>query len=186
MEKGQYGYMKRRKDHNFRFTLFCAALVLAFAVAGFLIWHTRFNYLMIPAMLCVIPMANFAVSFLAISKYFTPPEELHEMLSSYEKAGLLLCDMVIVDDKGGRTGLPFAVVYKNGVVAWQANAKEKKDAAEITINSTLKRRGIPMRAKIYKDWQDFMDRVQEIEPVLEDEYVRRVELAREAVLSVSM
>lgn len=184
MEKGQYGYLKSRQNHEFRMTLFCAAAVAVLMAAGYMIWKTRFNLLMIPAMLCVIPMANYLVSYLAVAKYHTPPANYRESLCAYENAGMLLSDMVIVDEKGQRSGLDFAVIYKNGAVGYMSRQKDNKDSIEITVNDTLKRRGIPMRIKVYRDWQEFTERLSEIEAVIPDENSRRVSLTREAILSV--
>lgn len=165
-------------------TIFCAAVVLVLALLGYLIWHSRFNLLMVPAMLCVIPTANYLVSYLAVIRYHTPPENLREALSAYESAGMLLSDMVVVDSKGGRSGLDLAVIYKNGIVGYMSRPKDSKDSIEITINDTLKRRGIPMRILVFRDWNDFIQRLSEVEPVIEKENARRIELARDAVLSV--
>ncbi len=186
MEKGQYGYLKWRQQHEFRMTLFCAGAVLILALIGFFIWHTRFNLLMIPAMLCVIPMANYLVSYLAVAKYHTPPENWHEAVKVYEDAGMLLSDLVVVDEKGARNGLDFAVLYKNGVIGLMSKERDNKDSIEITINDTLKRRGIPMRIKVYRDWTDFQARLAEVTPQIEPDMARRIELTRDAVLSVSI
>lgn len=186
MEKGQYGYLKRRKDHNLRMTMICLAIVLALIGLGLIIWKSRYNLLMVPAMMCVIPLANYLVAYLALARFHAPDPALYGEMSAYEEAGMLLSDLVIVDEKGKRSGLPMAVLYKNGIVGYQPDAKDSKDAVEITVNDTLKRRGIPMRIKVYRDWKDFRDRLAEVEPVIEEEYARRIELARNAVLSVSM
>ena len=108
MKKGQYGYLKHRQNHLFRMTLFCAGAVLILAAIGFLIWHTRFNILMMPAMLCVIPLANFMASYLAVVSYHSAPQERHDALLEYENADMLLSDLIIVDSNGKRsaTGLP--------------------------------------------------------------------------------
>ena len=186
MEKGQYGYLLYKKKHNLHMTLFCVAAVLALMGLGMIIFRTRFNLLMVPAMLCVIPMANYLVAWLALAR-FTPLEaQKQAQLTEYEAAGMLLNDLVIVDEKGKRAGLPAAVMYKGGIVGYQPDARDSKDAVEITVNDTLKRRGIPMRIKVYRDWDEFCTRLSEVPAQVEEDSVRCLELARTAVLSVAM
>ena len=186
MNKGDYGYLKHRQNHLFRMVLFCAAAVLILVLIGFVIWHTRFNIMMMPAMLCVIPLANFVASYLAVVSYHSAPESRHDALKEYEQADMLLSDLIIVDPDGKRSGLDFALIYKNGIVGFQSRTKDSKDRIEITINDSLKRRGIPMRIKVYRDWEEFLQRVSEIPAQVEEDSVKRVNLARETVLNCAM
>ena len=186
MERGTYGYIKHRQSFLFKMTLACAAAVALLATVGYVIWRTRFNLLMIPSMLCVLPMANYLASYAAMAKYHTPSEELYEAVKTYDAAGMLMSDMIIVGEKGRRAGLDFAVIYKNGIVGYQGNEKESRDRVEITVNDTLKSRGIPMRIKVFRNFEEFQTRLADVPAVIEEADARKIGLAKEAVKSVIM
>ena len=186
MERGTYGYIKHRQSFLFKMTLACAAAVALLATIGFVIWRTRFNLFMIPSMLCVLPMANFLASYAAMMKYHTPSEELYAAVKAYDDDGMLMSDMIVVDEKGRRAGLDFAVIYKNGIVGYQGSEKESRDRVEITVNDTLKSRGIPMRIKVFRNFDEFQTRLADVPAVIEDADARKIGLAKEAVKSVIM
>lgn len=183
--KGKYGYLKRRRTNQFIKALLCALVVVALVVIGIMIFGTKKNYIMIPAMLMVIPMANFLVTALALVQYEPGSEEQHEALRAFEEHDMLLSDLVVVNEKGARMFAPFAVVYRNGVIAYGRGKRWKPVDLEITINDILKRHGIPMRLKVYTDWNAFLERLNGVEaPDAESE--KRVELAKEALLSTCL
>ncbi len=186
MERGEYGYLDYRHRHLRMMSLICIAAVAACLIIGFAIWHTRKNAMMIPAVLLVLPAANYVVSYLAVFVYHTAPKQQHEALLSYEQAGMLLSDLIIVDEKQHRSGLDFVVIYKNAAVGYQSRQKDSKDAVEITINDVLKRRGLPMRIRVYRDWDEFLQRLGDVEPKIEEEAERRIRIARDAIVGVSM
>ncbi|MBQ6359647.1 MAG: hypothetical protein IJJ25_00670 [Lachnospiraceae bacterium] len=186
MERGTYGYIKHRQSFLFKMTLACAAAVALLATIGFIIWRTRFNLLMIPSMLCVLPLANYLASYAAMAKYHTPSEELFAAVKAYDDAGMLMSDMIVVDEKGRRAGLDLAVIYKNGIVGYQGNEKESRDRVEITINDTLKSRGIPMRIKVFRNFNEFTARLSDVPAVIEEADARKISLAKDAVKGVIM
>ncbi len=77
----------------------------------------------------------------------------------------------------------FAVVYKNGIVLYSANQKLNVSNLEIHLNGILKRRGVNMRSKDYLTFEDFLRRVDGVEQPDDETGERRVELAKEAILS---
>ncbi len=185
MEKGSYGYLNFKKKYQLRWTGFWAVVVVLFVVAGLLIWGTRMNFLMIPGMICVIPFANYFVTYVAFSPYESGTAEQYAQLQYFEEAGMLLSDLLLVDENGARAPMTFAVIYANGIVAYQSYKKDTRDKITLTVNDTMKRRGIPMRIKVYRSWEDFLARISEMSiPAPED--AGRVEMAREALLSLCM
>ncbi len=185
--RGHYGYIDVHKKAQLVKTVIGASIVLALIVVGYLLMGKR-NWLMIPAMLTVIPTANAFVAYAAFAKFHTAPREKYQTLGNFENAGMLLSDLVLVDDKGKRMPVEFAVIYKNGIVAWSSycGSRFRPEAAEIPVNDTLKRRDIPMRMKVYGDWEEFLRRIDQVEPAGDEAESKRIQLAREAVISRSM
>ena len=185
IEKGNYGYMSSNQKRNLVLTAICAVITVLLMGIGYALWHVKLNLLMVPAMLCVIPTANYLVAYLAVCMFSSADPERYEQVKAFDEAGMLVSDLVIVDEKGGRNGMEFAVIYKNGVVGFQGTKKNSKDMLEITVNDTLKKKSLPMRLKVYRDWNEFIKRISDLEAP-DEEAKKRVELAREAMLSVSM
>lgn len=186
MERGEYGYLDYRHRHLLKMALICFAVVAVCIIIGFVIWHKRANAMMIPAVLMVIPAANYLVNYLSVAKYRTAPKEQHDALAAYESAGMLISDLVIIDEKERRSGMDFAVVYKNAVVGYQSRTKDSRDAVEITINDALKRKGLQMRIRVYREWDEFMKRLAEVEPSVDESSERKIRIARDAVIAKSL
>lgn len=185
-QKGQHGYLQERKKRNLMMTALCAAVIVVLISIGMAIWHTKLNMLMLPAMMCVIPAANFLVTYLALAAFDPVDDDRLGQLSSYDKCGMLLTELIVVDTKGGRNFVDFTVVYKNGMVAYQSGKKDTRTMVEITINDVLKRRGIPMRMKVYRDWDEFLARLAEVDLLQDEESAKRVNLGINALLSCCM
>ena len=185
IEKGHYGYIDRRKKNQLIKTLICAVVIVFLAGLGYMIFGTKLNFIMVPAMLMVIPMANFFVAFAGLAAFDTASAEHYAAVRAYDEQGMLLSDLVVVNAKGARMHAEFAVVYKNGVIAYSYSRKWKPGDIELTINDILQRRGIPMRMKVYSNWEEFMERINGLEAP-DSESEKRVSMAKEAVLSACL
>ena len=177
IEKGHYGYIDRRKKNQLIKTLICAVVIVFLAGLGYMIFGTK--------LLMVIPMANFFVAFAGLVAFDTASAEHYAAVRAYDEQGMLLSDLVIVNAKGARMHAEFAVVYKNGVIAYSYSRKWKPGDIELTINDILQRRGIPMRMKVYSSWEEFMERINGLEAP-DSESEKRVSMAKEAVLSACL
>ncbi|MCJ7834488.1 hypothetical protein MUB23_03630 [Cuneatibacter sp. NSJ-177] len=186
--RGRYGYIDAHRKSQLLKAVICGAIVLLLLILGVLIWGSKKNWLMIPAMLMVIPTANFFVAFAAFAKFHTAPKEKYELLGNFENQDMLLSDLILVDEKGRRMPVEFAVVYKNGVVAFSSvcGKRFRSEDAEIPVNDVLKRRGIPMRMKLYSNWDEFLERIDKVEMAGDESEKKRIDLAKEAVISTSM
>ncbi|MCD8053849.1 MAG: hypothetical protein LUF00_07370 [Lachnospiraceae bacterium] len=186
MEKGTYGYLGQRKKKQLRMALLWGVLVVILALIGLMIWGTKLNLLMVPAMLCVIPFANYLVSYVALASYRSGAPEQYAALRAFEEAGMLLADLVLVDEKGERASMDFAVVYQGGIAGYQSEKKDTRDRITITVNDLMKRRGIPMRIKVYRDWEEFLQRITEMNAPADDASLKKVKRARDALISVCL
>ena len=186
--RGRYGYIDAHRKSQLLKAVICGAIVLLLLILGVLIWGSKKNWLMIPAMLMVIPTANFFVAFAAFAKFHTAPKEKYELLGNFENQDILLSDLILVDEKGRRMPVEFAVVYKNGVIAFSSacGKRSRSEDAEIPVNDVLKRRGIPMRMKLYSNWDEFLERIDKVEMAGDESEKKRIDLAKEAVISTSM
>lgn len=183
IEKGHYGYVDRRQKNQLIKAILCGLVVAFFIILGLIIFKTKMNILMVPGMFMVMPFANFLVSWLAIAKYSSATPEMYEVVRAYDEAGMLLSDLVFVDDKGMRYFCEFTVIYKNGILIYASDKKWDTYKVEVHLNDQMKKRGIPMKCKVYKNWDEYIERINGVEPAVDENETRRVELARETVIN---
>lgn len=164
-EKGTYGYLQARKRQQLLGCLVCACCVALFWGIGMIVYQTPKNLFALPAIFMVLPTANFFVAWAAIASYRPESAQRHEELLPYEEAGLLLADLAIVNEKGKRLFLGFVIVYEGGVAAYAPSLKENyKNEFETDVILRLKKKGLPMRIKIYDNWDAFRERISQIAP----------------------
>lgn len=185
-EKGAYGYLQARKRQQLLGCLVCACGVALFWGIGMIVYHTPKNLFALPAIFMVLPTANFFVSWVAIASYKTEKEQRYAELLPYEEAGLLLSDLAIVNEKGKRLFLGFVIVYEGGIVAYAPVLKDNyKNEFETDVILRLKKKGLPMRIKIYDDWSAFCERISRIEPQPAGDSPR-IAMARDVMIAIAL
>ncbi len=165
-QKGQYEYLASRRRQQLAFGAVCAAVAAAFVIAGRLIYHKSANLLMIPGLLMTLPFANFFVTWLAIASGRVLAKERREHLKQYEESGMVLYHLFPVDAKDRIMYLTAVVCYQGGLAAFSdaKKAEEKKKECESDIIVRMKKKGVPLRLKIYTDWDAFCARLADIAP----------------------
>ncbi len=188
ISRGKYGYMDYRRKNLLIKAIISAAFAALFIVLGLIIFNTEKNYLMIPGMLMVLPFANFAASYFSVMKYRTADIEKYTMVKNYDDCGMLLCDLAVVTETGKRMYAEFAVVYKGGIVMYGSDKKWKTNDMETHFNQKLRARGLNIRLKAYHDFDEFLTRINAVDPAdaNDDAGRRREELARETVINSCM
>lgn len=189
IEKGGFGYIKSRRATQFLFGLLCLVPIIVFLIIGVLVYGSRMNYFTVPAAVMVIPMANFIVVGISLLSMDYGTDEQYRELVAFDEAGMLLSDLIIVDEKGRRIPCAFAVVYSGGIVAfsgWEHGKKYRKEQAEIPVNDLLKRKDYPARMKLYTNWDEFLTRIGGLPAPTEEADIRKVRMIKEAVLSLCL
>ncbi len=185
--KGQYEYLEARKRQQLHITLVCAFVVAAFVGAGLIVDHTTKNILSIPGILMVLPTANFLVTYLALLKGKPLDPVKREQAREYEANGLALFHLMYVDEKGKRHYMEHVTVYQNAVVAYAPSVKEaERVALESDCITRLRKKGVSLRLKVYTDWQEYWNRLLEINKEIPEDQVKLVEKAQELMLGMSL
>lgn len=187
-EKGTYGYMEGRKSQYFTWSLVSFLAMAAFIAAGILIWHTRKNLLMVPGLLLVIPFANFISVYISLAAgSHDLPAEKREALRSFEEAGMLLYHLMYCDEKGKRHYMDVTLVYQNAVISYCSHLKaERKTDIETDCITRFKKKGIPLRLKVYTDWDEFLKRCETVEPAVPEAELVKVEKAMEQFMNLCL
>ncbi len=184
--KGKYGYADYMRRNLLIKAIVCALFSALFVVLGLIIFKTKRNYLMIPGMLMVLPFANFMASYISWAKFHTAKPEQYAMVKNFEASDMLLCDLAVVNDAGKRMFAEFAVIYRNGVLVYGSDTRWKVQDMDTHFNAKLRSRGLTIRLKSYHDFDEFLARIDGLEPPEDETSKRRVELARDTLINSSM
>ena len=184
--KGKYGYADYMRRNLLIKAIVCALFSALFVVLGLIIFKTKRNYLMIPGMLMVLPFANFMASYISWAKFHTAKPEQYAMVKNFEADDMLLCDLAVVNDAGKRMFAEFAVIYRNGVLVYGSDTRWKVQDTDTHFNAKLRSRGLTIRLKSYHDFDEFLARIDGLEPPEDETSKRRVELARDTLINSSM
>jgi hypothetical protein len=184
--KGKYGYADYMRRNLLIKAIVCALFSALFVVLGLIIFKTKRNYLMIPGMLMVLPFANFMASYISWAKFHTAKPEQYAMVKNCEADDMLLCDLAVVNDAGKRMFAEFAVIYRNGVLVYGSDTRWKVQDMDTHFNAKLRSRGLTIRLKSYHDFEEFLARIDGLEPPEDETSKRRVELARDTLINSSM
>ena len=186
IKRGTYGYINNRKKNLLIKTLIFVFIILALIATGYFIFGYFKNGLMIPAMIMVAPFANFFASYMAVVRFKTSPKEMYSEVRNFDDAGMMLCDNIIVDEKGKRFLVEFIVFTSDGIYGYSNDCKKEKFIPESHINKILTGRGLPFRFKIVNDFQEYL-KVIDGKTLPEDEKdLKNIELAMESVINASM
>lgn len=180
---GVYGYINYKKR---KLTLFCAILAVVIAgliVASFLIFGTIKTLLLVPALLCAIPFAFFFANLAALLGVRSASPEDYSMVRNFDDAGMLLCDLMVVDGAGKRYYFEFAVVHAAGIAAYSSRRIGERFRPESHVTDLLKKRGVTCTFKIYEDLPAFLKAIDSAKPCADEQ---RAALIRETVLMTCM
>lgn len=183
LRPGTYGYVDYKKRKLALFSLVLAFFIAALITAGLLIFGTVKNLLMVPALLCVIPFANFFANLAALIRIHSAGADQYSMVRNFEEPGMLLSDLVVVDGDGKRHFFAFAIIHASGIAAYAPAKLKERFRPEAHITDLLKKRGVTTSFKIYEDFDSFLKAVNGLKPCADE---KRAELIKETLILTCM
>lgn len=161
-KKGEHGYIEYRKKVQFLKTLIMFLIAASIFILGLALnkWE-KTNIFTILAVLCVLPAAKQLVGFIILVPYSSVPDELYERVKGQlSNEGKLFTDVVFTSpDKVMK--LAFLTVVGNQVFGLIDKEKVKKDYMEKYFRESFKKQGLPVKATILTDENQFMKRVNQ-------------------------
>ncbi|MCI8465011.1 MAG: hypothetical protein HFI63_04020 [Lachnospiraceae bacterium] len=185
MEKGTYGYGKKKLLRQCLFCAICLTLAFGALFAGYLATGTRANIWTIGAVFPVIPAATFLVNIVARSKGLPLKAREYEQFAAISKEQVTACDMILT---AGQKLVPIqvSVFHEMGIAAYTASKKLDVKEAEREVNGLLKSVGIYSKIQIFTDYEAFLKRVKGIKSPVSEEERKVLEKKREDLLVYSM
>ncbi len=181
LERGQYGYLKEKKQNSLFGTLLMVVIGIAIFVTGLLLNKMEAtNVFTVIAICMVMPAAKYFVSYVILFPYKPMDLETKKRLDSYAKEGdTLLYDVVFTSSE---KVMHLDCIYVTGhqVIGYTSRAKDKVQIMQDYIKKELKLRGISYAVFIATEEKQIKDRMK----LRGEEAVEANSEAKEEVLSM--
>lgn len=160
-ERGQYGYLKEKKQNSLFGTLLMVVIGIAIFVTGLLLNKMEAtNVFTVIAICMVMPAAKYFVSYIILFPYKPMDLETKQRLDSYAKEGdTLLYDVVFTSSE---KVMHLDCIYVTGhqVIGYTSRAKDKVQIMQDYLKKELKLRGISYAVFIATEEKQIKDRMK--------------------------
>lgn len=163
-QKGEWGYIKKKKTMQLIFTIFMALVGIGIYLAGyFLNEHSNQNIFTIIAILMVLPGAKFFVGFIVLFPYQSPGKEHYETLKKAIPLNSKLYSDMVITSPLKVMNLDFILVSNDHVIG--VIGKENQDIAYIQSYLTKGVRNWSSNCiiKIYPSFDEMLHAVKKIQ-----------------------
>ncbi|MBO5178160.1 MAG: hypothetical protein J6C07_11940 [Lachnospiraceae bacterium] len=180
-ERGQYGYLKEKKQNSLFGTLLMVVIGIAIFVTGLLLNKMEAtNVFTVIAICMVMPAAKYFVSYVILFPYKSMDLETKQRLDSYAKEGdTVLYDVVFTSSE---KVMHLDCIYVTGhqVIGYTSRAKDKVQIMQDYLKKELKLRGISYAVFIATEEKQIKDRMK----LRGEEAAEATLAAKEEVLSM--
>lgn len=160
-ERGEYGYLKQRKQKALAGTFLMVLIGVAIFVTGLLLNKMEVRNLFTVIAVCmVIPAAKYLVSYVVLFPYKPIPAEVKERLASYAKDG----DTVLYDEvfTSSEKVMHLDCIYVTGhqIIGYTSRKKDNVQIISEYFKKELKLRGISYAVYIATEEKQIKDRMK--------------------------
>jgi len=162
--KGHHGYLKFRKRQ-----LMIRTFILFFGVAGLvtigiIVTKTNKNLMSLFGILTAVPMCMQLVSYIALAKFFSRPDEEYAAIQSLTGNGLLNTELVVGRRDGKSLPVDYALIHEAGIFVY--TSEENCDVKKTTeyLHTFLRLSQVDCEIFLYTDLKPFMARLRTLEP----------------------
>lgn len=150
LQKGEYGYLKKRQHTQILKVLIMALIIIGILVTGIIIYKTKNNILTVLAILVVLPAAKMLVNCIMLCRYKATGQEEYEKISAYEDRNKICYDMVLCA-KDKIFNVKIMTVSKKDVLIYTEDKLNNKEEIEKYIASFVRVNGHSIHVKIIND-----------------------------------
>lgn len=180
LERGEYGYLKQKKQKALSGTILMVLIGIAIFVAGLLLNKMEAtNIFTVIAVCMVMPAAKYFVSYVVLFPYKPISEETKERLASYARENdTVLYDVVFTSTE---KVMHLDCIYVTGhqIIGFTSREKDKIQVMQDYFKKELKNRCIPYTVYIAVEEKQIKDRMK-----LRGEETENSSEAKEDVISM--
>ncbi len=164
VEKGEYGYVDYKKKTLGLVTLIGFVIVAAIFLTGFLVTRTKNNIATVMAIVTVLPVAKFMVSWLMYVRYKSPDKNEYDKLKTVGDKLMLLSDCVM-SCRDKNLYVKYAIITDSCVYCYTENEKFDIKYFEENVAAFIKASGDVVSVKLIKDFDVFYNRAKSLNNV---------------------
>ena len=189
IQKGDAGYLRRRKRLLILEAVVSFGLVAALVIAGYVTTKTKLNLLTVVAVLGCLPASRILVNLIMVMPHDSIDEATELEISAVTEELTVAYDLVITSEK---KAMPVAAVaiYNNTLCGYVPVKKVDVDYAAKHIKSIMKQNQFDkVVVKLFHDYKAFLSRVEGMINIVEvghTEKVREDRAVRKLILSTCM
>ena len=185
MEKGTYGYGKKKLLRQCLFCGICLVLSFGAVFAGYLATGKRTNIWTIGAVFPMIPAATFLVNIIARCKGMPLKKTKYDQFAAVSGGQVTACDLILTANQK-LVPIQALVLHETGIAAYTASKKLEGKETERDVNGLLKSVGVYAKVQLFTDYEAFLKRVGGIKPPASEEVREELLKKREELLVYSM
>lgn len=164
MNKGTYGYIRKKKMVNLLATLgFVVIVALLVVAAKAWVPEAYHNITLVMAMLSVLPGAYFLVQLIVMMPYRDVDAAEYEHMKEVADTGLFYTGLNITANQLPTIPLRYAYVHPDGVVAYTDSSKIDLKKSQEYIEAMLRANGIDTVVKIFTSKDSFERRMKDLQ-----------------------
>lgn len=160
-ERGEYGYLKQKKQGDLFGTFLMVLIGIAIFVLGLLLNKMEITNLFTVIAVCmVMPAAKYFVSYVVLFPYKPMTEETKERLDSYAKAGdTVLYDVVFTSSE---RVMHLDCIYVTGhqIIGYTSRKKDKTEVIQEYFKKELKLRCLSYTVYLATEEKQIKDRMK--------------------------
>lgn len=188
IHKGEAGYIRAQKKKLAIQTIFAFALVAGLILTGYLINHTKLNWLTLVAVLGCLPACRTLVNLIMMLGHKSINEATEIEISGCTGYLTVAYDMIITSE---RRAMPIdaVAISRNTVVGYTRNNKVDTGYAARHIKAILRQNKFEkVTVKIFHDYMAFLSRAEGMNNMaaVEKADTRTEEEIREIILDISL
>lgn len=161
LKRGEYGYLKEKKQKALGGTFFMVFIGIAIFVTGLLLNKMEAaNLFSVIAVCMVMPAAKYFVSYVILFPYKTTGKEVKERLDSYAKEGdTMLYDVVFTSSE---KVMHLDCIYVTGhqIIGYTGRTKDNIQIMQDYLKKELKLRCIPYSVYVATEEKQIKDRMK--------------------------
>ena len=163
MEKGVYGYWKKKLIRQGLSCALCLALAVTALIVGLVLTKSRMNIWSIGAIFTATPAAVLFTNIIARLSGASLKKEDYDRFVKASEGLVGACDMIVTANQK-LVPIQAHVFHETGIAGYCASKKVDLRNAERDINGLLKSGGFYMKLQLFNDYDLFLKRVKGIRP----------------------
>ena len=163
LQKGHYGYIKRKKIHLIAGIIFFVIGIIGFLAIGIITTGSRRNLLTVAAVLLVLPMAKLLVVFIALLPFSGRPKEEYDRVAEIVGDGVLDVELVVTASDNKSFCMDYCVFTEKDVLVYCAQKPKEPKKAQEHLQGFLDAHELKFTVHFIPDFKPFCRRIAQEE-----------------------